>query len=104
MNCTCDDCEHDPLAALRNQAAMHGTAAMPEINYRETQYGIRTADGEIRPAAVGPAEAERYRAAGVDVYCRERIVYWPTESNWCAVARPAANRPDQRDRTESEER
>ena len=52
-----------------------------EVNYRETQYGIR-AQGEVRPIAVGPAEAERYRAAGVDIHRRDRTVYYDDVTEW----------------------
>jgi hypothetical protein len=63
-----------------------------EAACRETQYGVRTKDG-IQPVLIGPAEAERYRASGVDIHQRERTTYYDEVSEWSAIPAPADRAP-----------
>jgi hypothetical protein len=58
-----------------------------EVSSRETQYGIRV-DGVIQPIAVGPAEAERYRAGGADIHRRHRTRYYDDVSEWAPLPTP----------------
>ena len=58
----------------------------PELSYRETQFGVRRSNGEIQPVAMGPAEAERYRASGLPMYSRQREVYLPVVDEWTELA------------------
>ncbi len=72
---------------------MNTTANRPaEVNYRETQYGVRHPDGRILLMPIGPAEAERHRAAGIDLRQRERVVFYDDVTEWAEMPEPFANR------------
>lgn len=62
----------------------------PEVAYTETQFGIRV-KGVVQPIAVGPAEAERYRAANVDIHARQRTVYRERVTEWEPLTTPPAS-------------
>lgn len=62
---------------------------LAEVARRETQYGIRVR-GEIQPVSIGPAMAESYRRAGVDIHSREKTIYHPDATEWREMPTPAS--------------
>lgn len=73
----------------RRLASRLREAGEVEVAWSSAQYGIRTPDGEIRSIAVGPAEAERYRAANVDIHVRQQTVYKERVTEWQPMNEPA---------------
>lgn len=55
---------------------------LAEVACRSVQYAVRLSDGRIETVAIGPAEARRYREAGIDLMERDRIDYAPALGEW----------------------